>query len=57
MKVSKSVTSTIDTRFKSLFKALRRNQEFRNLQKSLEYMVINQYNIDEEELKEIFEMS
>ncbi len=55
-KVSKSVTSNIDTRFKSLFKALRSNQEFRNLQKSLEYMVINQYNIDLKELKEIFEM-
>ena len=55
-KVSKSVTSNEDTRFKNLFKALRSSQEFTNLRKSLEYMVRNQYNIDIHELKNIFEM-
>lgn len=55
-KVSKSVTSNIDARFKNLFKALRGNQEFRNLKISLEYMVQNKYDIDPNVLKNLFEM-
>lgn len=53
-KESKSVTSNKDPRFKSLFKALMNNQEFRNLRASLKYMVATTYNIDIDTLKALF---
>lgn len=53
--LSKSVTSNTDTRFKNLFKALKPNREFNNLRNSLVYMANHQYNINIDELKDIFE--
>lgn len=53
--ISKSVTSNTDSRFKNLFKALRSNQEFRNLRISLEYMVQHKYDIDPNVLRNLFE--
>ncbi|MDE5744967.1 MAG: hypothetical protein K2H84_04820 [Paramuribaculum sp.] len=54
-KISKSVTSNTDTRFKALFQAVKLNREFRNLQNSLSYMIINNYQIDDLKLRELFE--
>lgn len=53
-KISKSVTSNIDTRFKYLFKALINNRELRNLKLSLEYMVRNTYKIEMKVLLSLF---
>lgn len=53
-KVSKSVTSNADNRFRSLFKVLRNNREIRNLRASLDYMVNKNYNIEIEDLTMLF---
>ena len=53
-KVSKSITSNRDPRFKNLFKALINNQEFKNLRASLLYMVANKYKTDIATLKALF---
>lgn len=55
-KISKSVTSNSDTRFKELFKALRNNRELRNLGTSLRYMIDQEYHTDIKHLKDLFEM-
>lgn len=54
-KVSKAVTSNTDTRFKSLFRSLMNNREFRNLKNSLDYMVQSKYQTDINTLKHCFE--
>lgn len=46
IKVSKSVTSNSDCRFKSLFKTLENNKEFRNLRLSLDYLIAHRYATD-----------
>ena len=53
-KISKSTTSNKDQRFKSLFKAIKDNNEIRNLKDSLKYLCDNEYNVNIEILKETF---
>ena len=53
-KISKSTTSNTDQRFKSLFKAIKDNNEIRNLKDSLKYLCDNEYNVNIEILKETF---
>lgn len=53
-KVSKSVTSNKDMRFRNLFKALRNNNEFRALGASLKYLIENEYKALDEVLIGLF---
>lgn len=53
-KLSKSVTSNKDERFKNLFAAINGNSEFRALKMALKYLLDKQYNTDISELALIF---
>ena len=53
-KLSKSVTSNSDERFKNLFAAINDNSEFRALKRTLEYLLDKQYKTDISELTQIF---
>lgn len=53
-KLSKSVTSNTDERFKNLFAAINGNSEFRALKMALKYLLDNQYKTDISELVRIF---
>lgn len=53
-KLSKSVTSNKDERFKNLFAAINGNSEFRALKMALKYMLDQQYNTDISGLTRIF---
>ena len=53
-RVSKSITSNVDDRFKRLFSAIHGNVEIMSLKKTLEYLCSNQYKVDEDELRDIF---
>lgn len=52
-KLSKSVTSNTDERFKNLFAAINGNSEFRALKMALKYLLDKQYNTDISELVRI----
>lgn len=52
--VSKSVSSNSDPRFKSLFAAIKDNNEIRSLKMALKYLCDNSYTSDSERLGEIF---
>ena len=54
-KVSKSVASSSDTRFRALFAAIKDNPEIRALKAALEYLCDNKYTSDSKRLQEIFE--
>lgn len=54
-KISKSITSNTDQRFKSLFKAIKDHCEIRNLKSALKYLCENQYDVNIETLKEILQ--
>lgn len=54
-RLSKSVTSNTDTRFKSLFSAIRNNSEIKALKKTLKYLCENKYQSDDNKLKELFD--
>lgn len=56
-KISKSITSNKDMRFRNLFKALRNNNEFRVLGTSLKYLMENDYNAEDEVLRVLFTSS
>jgi len=53
-KVSKSVTSNTDRRFKQLFSAIRENGEICVLHSTLQYLLDAKYNVDLDQLKTIF---
>lgn len=53
-KVSKSVTSNDDRRFKELFEAIKENYEIKTLKKVLKYLSEQQYKADIEQLKSLF---
>lgn len=54
-KVSKSVTSNTDVRFKNLFAAIKDNTEVKVLKKTLKYLCQNQYRSDIAQLKGLYE--
>lgn len=54
-KVSKSVTSNTDMRFKNLFAAIKDNAEVQVLKKTLEYLCQNQYRSEVDQLETIFQ--
>ena len=53
-KISKSVASNTDRRFKALFAALKDNQEIRLLRSVLKYLCENKYDADTTELSQMF---
>lgn len=53
-KLSKNITSNSDSRFKSLFIAIKDNHEIRSLKTALKYLCDNKYTSNDENLKEIF---
>lgn len=54
-KVSKSVTSNTDVRFKTLFAAIKNHTEVQVMKKTLKYLCQNQYRSDVAQLKTFFE--
>lgn len=56
-KISKSITSNTDPRFKKLFGAIRQNQEILNLKNTLKYLCEETYNSNIEIAKSIFSAS
>jgi len=52
--LSKSVTSNTDTRFKSLFSAIKNNNEIKTLKNTLNYLNENKFQSDNEVLKNLF---
>lgn len=55
-KVSKSITSNTDNRFKLLFAAIKDNAEFVALRQTLKYMSENLYDTKEEQLRTLFKV-
>lgn len=53
-RISKSVTSNNDTRFRSLFVAIKDNNEINSLRMALKYLCTNEYASNNEELKKFF---
>lgn len=53
-KLSKSITSNTDARFKSLFAAIKDNDEILTLKNTLEYLNEKQFQTDDNYLKNIF---
>lgn len=53
-KITKSITSNTDTRFKSLFEAIQENREICNLRNTLQYLCNNTYNANSDEIKDMF---
>lgn len=52
---SKRVSSNSDTRFKSLFAAIKNNSEIQSLKMALKYLCENQYSSDNTYLRELFD--
>ena len=55
IKISKSVTSNADYRFKSLFASLAKHSEIQALKKLLVYLCENRYQSSLDEIKNIFD--
>lgn len=55
-KVSKSVTSNKDTRFKHFFAAIKENAEIVTLKRTLRYLIDKQYKADVEQLRLLFKV-
>ena len=53
-RLSKSITSNTDSRFKALFRALKDNPEIIAMRATLEYMCEERYTMDGETLQELF---
>ena len=54
IKLSKTVNSSSDKRFKKLFEAIKNNPEVSILKSVLKYLIENKFSAKEEDLEEIF---